>query len=270
MTELNLLLVIAAGFGFLLVRHRYRMASHRRLAARRDLEYAPRGLADLPAQLQATVLFAIADGGHEHDVVSGNLNIGEDSVPFSSFEFAFQRDVRGEWAYLTTDPPFRLSSPVTVLAYQLPREFAHHLVKRRGISEKLADGDGEIYKSVASVAREASGIERAVAVPPPATLVNAGGPKHSATISRDYLIWAESPEQAASVLPAPTIAFLESEAAGDKELVVELLGPLLLIYCASAAALSEADSMAMSSFADELCRRILASTAPYGPRGVGY
>ena len=74
----------------------------------------------------------------------------------------------------------------------------------------------------------------------------------------------------ASVVPPATIAYLESEAAGDKELVIELLGPLLLLYCASAAALSEADNMAMSSFADELCRRILATTAPISPRGVGY
>ncbi len=265
--ELDLLVVIALGFGFLFVRHRFRARDRRELARRRGLHYALRGLEELPAALQDTVLFTLADGGHERDVVSGDLELAEQQVPFAGFELTFQRDVRGEWAYLATEPPFRLHSPLTVLTYQLPAEFAHLLLKRRGQSERLAESPDEIYRSVASVAREASGIDRAVTVEPPPAL---GRAPVARPASRDYLIWAESREQAELLLPPSTIEHLESEAAGDRELVIELLGPLLVVYCASAGALSVDDTATLADFADELCRRLIIATAPLGPRGVGY
>ena len=163
-TVMNVLVLIAAGFGFLFLRNYLPARKRRRLAAERGLQYSARGLEEIPVELQQTVLFTIADGCHERDVVSGTLTIAEESVRFWSFEMSFQRDIRGEWAYVTTNPAFRLHSPATVLVYELDRHFAQLVAKRRGPADIVSGEMNKLYKSVASVAREASGIDRAIAL----------------------------------------------------------------------------------------------------------
>jgi len=256
--ELQLLLIIAAGFGALFVRHRVRVARRMRLAERRKLTYAPHGLQEVAGELQQTVLFAVADGGHERDVLTGDLIVAEESVRFFNFELVFQREVRGEWAFLTTDPPFRLFSPATVLIYQVPRKFAHLVVKRCGRADAIDEEVSELYKSFAGMAREMSIIDRVVAVPPPSGLGRT--PIELPDLAAEYRVWAASPEQARVILTRETARYLQSLAAGGRELVIELIGALLIVYCASDAALSAEDTESLGTFSRELCRQILENT----------
>jgi len=266
--ELQLLIFIAAGFGVLFVRHRVRVERRKRLAERRGLRYELRGLQEVPAEFQQTVLFRVADGGHERDVLSGDIVVQEESVRNFGFELGFQRDVRGEWAFLATEPPFRLFSPATVLVYQVPRRFAHLVVKRCGRADAISEEVTEVYKSLASIAREMTIIDRVIAVPAPAAIGRS--PIEHAALAAEYRVWAESPEQARMILTNDTSRYLKSLAAGGREIVVELLGSLMVVYCASDASLAEEDALALGTFADELCRQVLANTPRLTPRGVGY
>jgi hypothetical protein len=194
------------------------------------------------------------------------------SVPFSSFDLAAQRDVRGEWAYVTTSPPFRIHSPLTVLAYRLPHQLAHLVIKRRGPAERLTDDVvHELVGGARSVAvgvRQASGIDHTIAVPPPPPLP--AEPSADVDLGPDFLVWTADPEQARTLLTTPVRDYLRSPASGRHELVVEALGPLVLCYCASSGALDEGELFALDTFARELVERILSELTPQSPRGVGY
>ena len=111
-------------------------------------------------------------------------------------------------------------------------------------------------------------IDRVIAVPAPATIGRS--PIEHPALASEYRVWAESPEQARVILTNATSRYLTSLAAGGREIVIELLGPLLVVYCASDAALSEGDALALGTFADELCQQVLANTPRLSPRGVGY
>ncbi len=256
--ELQLILLIVAGFGVLFVRHRYRVGKRRRLAEKKGLQYSLRGLRQAPPELQQTVLFLVSDGGHERDVLVGGLLLAEEHVTFIGFDMTFQRDVRGEWAFLATDPPFRLFSPATVLLHQLPRKFAHMVVKRCGRADAIGDEISELYKSFASIAREMSIIDRVIAVPPPPGIGRT--PIEIPALAAEYRVWAADPEQARAILTEETSGYLQSLAAGGRELVIELLGSIVLVYCASDASLSEEDAESLGTFSQELCRQILENT----------
>lgn len=256
--EIQLLLLIVAGFGALYVRHRYRVGKRRRLAEKKGLRYSLRGLREAPSELQQSVLFLVSDGGHERDVLTGDLLLAEEHVGFIGFDMAFQRDVRGEWAFLATDPPFRLFSPATVLLYQLPREFAHLVVKRCGRADAIGDEISELYKSFASVAREMSIIDRVIAVPPPPSIGRT--PMELPALAAEYRVWGADAAEARAILTEETARYLQSLAAGGRELVIELLGSIMLVYCASEASLSEEDAESLGTFSRELCRQILENT----------
>lgn len=264
--ELNLLLLLVGGFGFLYLRYRFRTNRRRMLAARRGYYYALRGLEELPVELQETVLFTTADGGHERDVMSGNQVIADVGVPVHIFTFRFQRDVRGETAVMMLRPPFRLTSPTTVISYQLPRAFPHIVIKRCGRADDIRELLDDAPRNLTAVAREASGIDRIITVDPPAGLDRA--PLTVAHLGDDYRVWTAGPEIAGELLDRATCDYLRSAAAGEGEWVIELLGPLLLVYDATDGALGDDDVLAMAEFTDELCRRILRASQPLTPRGV--
>ncbi len=260
----ELILVIAIGTAALAARQRLRARTKHVLARETGLRYARRGLQALPAELADTVLMRAGDGGHEEHVLGGAPQLDDESVPVTMFDFRFQRAVRGETAVMMTRPPFRIDSPTVVIAYQLHRRFGHMMIKRRGRGDDLAGALGP-PGDFAGVAREASGIERVITVPPPPGL---DGELQPTPQLDGWRVWAGSAEQVAAVLTAEVSALLTSPASGSREWVVELLGPLLLVYCAQGGHLDAADAYAMKTFTDELCRRIARVTRPLSPRGV--
>jgi len=263
-----MLILVAAALAVMYGSHRYRVVRRRALAARHGMQYALRGLEELPAELQESVLFAVSDGGHERDVMSGAHVIAEHSVPTHIFSFTFQRDVRGEWGYLNTKPPFRLSSPMTVFAYELPREMPRLLIKREGASDDASAWLDEVPTGVVDVVRSFTAIDRAMCVEPPAAIGkrplvfddSAGKPD-------TYRVWGEQ-ERAQTLLTEDIWQLLASPATAEHELVIELVGPLMLLYCASKGALSDGDTLAMGELGIELSRRLLRASLPSSPRGV--
>ncbi len=255
--ELYLVAALAIVGGFLLLRYRLAASKREQLAEQRGLRYAERGLGHLPDEFLRTVLFKLADGGQESHVAVGDIELDDVSVGHSVFELRAQRDVRGEWAYLTTSPAFRIHSPLTVLSYTFDRDLPHTLIKRRGPSMIVAEREVEAFTSLAGLARDVSGIERAMAVAPPNDMVAKA--ISLPDLGEEYFVWSADETVARTVLSPDVQELLMSSAAGAKDLAIELYGPLLILYCTSDGRLARGDVLAASGFADELCRRILAS-----------
>ena len=286
-SEIYFIAAIIAAIAFLIGRDRWRHQRHLATADAYGLLPARTDIAHLPACLQDTVLFLVADGGHERDVLLGTLSLApegenegdgdgdgqsepgdeatsETDIPVTVFDFQFQRDVRGEWGYLDAHPRFRIFSPLTVVAFQLPQELPHLLLKRRGRAEVIAEDGLDRYSSPVDVVRDISTIERAIAVPPPASLPRE--PETPTALSADYLLWTGQSSWASDLLDADLTAFLRTPAFMAREVVVEALGSLLLVYCAKNGALMGDTS---SGFIDQardlcrqLCRRLDALTGP--------
>lgn len=255
--EMYFIFGVLAGFVVLFGRDRLRRWRQMDAAERRGLAPGHAGLSQLSPRLQETVLFAVGDGGYERNVLVGTLDEVSDSMAVSMtvFDFRFQRDIRGEWAFLETEPCFRIFSPLTVVAFELPVELPHLLIKRRGPAEKIAEERWERYKSAADMVRDMSAIERALAVDVPATLPKR--PMDPAAPLPDYLIWAEQPEHARALIDQTLAAQLAAPGVAGRELLIELLGPLVLVYCARDGALSGSDADAFVDTARALCRSLV-------------
>lgn len=277
-SELYLIAALVAGFGFLIGREQWRRRRHLAAAERQGLLPSASGIAHLPACFQESVLFLVGDGGHERQVSTGAVSLspefdgqvagqiavqlvgeaagGVEDLVVTVFDFAYQRDVRGEWGYLDSRPRFRIFSPLTVVAIELPVTVSHLLIKRRGAAELIAEDKLGRYKSVADIARDASTIERAMAVQPPPSLPRESQP--IATIDADYLVWAEDPAMAEALLDRRLADYLRAPSLAGQELVIELLDSLLLVYCARDGALSGADADRFVTLAGDLGRTICA------------
>ena len=275
-SELYFIIALIAGYGFVAGRGHWRRRRHLAAAQRQGLSPA-RGLTHLPASLQQTVLFLVADGGHERQVSTGAIALqgpgptegdgdgdgdgigdgtGSAEIPITVFEFAFQRDVRGEWGYLDSKPRFRIFSPLTVAAFELPLSVSHLLIKRRGVSEIIAEEGVERYKSVADIARDVSTIERAIAVATPATLPVE--PERIDGLNADYLVWTGDATVARALLDQALCEYLCAPALAGRELIIEILDTLLLVYCAKDGGLSGDDADHFVDQAIHLCRALCA------------
>lgn len=262
-SELFLAIILIGGFSFLYAQRRYRAVRRKALAARGGLSYRTRGLEDLPAELQQSVLFRIAGGGHERDVIGARPVLAEESVPFTAFDFDLHRDVRGEWAYLDVDRPFRIHGPTSVLAYELPVRCAHVVIKRAGPADVIEDQPAERYRSIAHSARDLSALDHAAAV-------------EAGDLAEDsegfgpgdrWRVWVADPEQARSVLTPRLRGYLISPASGERELVIELVGRLALLYPASGGPLEQSELVSMQAFGDELVTQVVRALAPAARRG---
>lgn len=260
MGEIYLVATILAGIGYLARRHVRRRRGAQALGERRGMDLAPDGLRALPEALanalQGSVLFRVGDGGHERDVLTGKVAIGGTERFVAVFELELQRAVRGEWGYLDTRPPFRIFSPVTAVAIELPQATAALLMKRRGAAERVAEAGFDRYKSAVDVARDLSNIDRGMAVSPPPELPRE--PSRFGDIDQDYLLWAESPEKAADLIGASARDYLLSPAVGGYELVIELRQGLFLLYAARDGAFSEKDADILRGVAVELGNRMMS------------
>jgi hypothetical protein len=253
---------IAMAFAFLATRGAVRRRSQEAAADAAGL--VPVGdLTHLPAALQETALWRLADGGFERRAVHGVVSRGPEDVDVTAFDLETLRERRGEWAYLPVEPPFRIGGVVSVVACEIDRAFPHVLLKRAGRGDDNADDDLlERAASIAKVARDGLGIPRSYPAELPPTLAPA--PLDLALPGQ----WRAYGDRAAleALLGAGLGPSLER--AGRRDLVVELLGPLVVVYPAASDVIG-ADAFAdLTSTALLVVDGVLASSPRLSPRGV--
>jgi hypothetical protein len=222
-----------------------------------------RDLSHLPAALQQTALWTLADGGFERRVLHGMVSRERADVAVTAFDLETLRERRGEWAYLPVEPPFRIGGVVTVVACELARDLPHVLLKRAGLGDKLIDDDPlERAGSIMKLGRDALGVSRSYPAELPATLpaqpVAAGLPDQ-------WRAYTRAPDALAQLIVGGLHDALARTARRD--LVIELLGPLALIYPGAHAA-PGADGLAdLVTTALQLADAICDATA-VAPRGL--
>jgi hypothetical protein len=212
-------------------------------------------LSHLPEALQRTALWCLSDGGFERRVVRGTVSRTGGDVTVTAFDLETLRERRGEWAWLPVESPFRIAGTVTVVACEIARDFPHVLLKRAGVGDELADDDrlqrlGHIAKSV----RDGLGVARSYPSELPPSLpakTGSGPPEHWRT-------YTSAPEFLDALLAHGLNAALVQTTRRD--LVVELLGALVVVYPAAHAA-AGADALAdLTETALALVDAILSAT----------
>lgn len=253
---------IGAAFALLAARGTLRRRSQEAAADASGL--SPAGdLTHLPAALQESALWSLADGGFERRVVHGVLSRGTEDIEVTAFDLETLRERRGEWASLPVDPPFRIGGVVSVVACDVDRAFPHVLLKRIGRGDDNADDDAlDRAASFAKVARGSLGVPRSYAAELPPGLAAAPLdlplPEH----------WRAYGDRAAlaALLEGGFGAALGR--AARRDLVIELIGSLVIAYPAAR------DVVGADAFADltsttlALVDGVLSSSPRVSPRGL--
>ncbi len=259
----SLIAGLAAGAAFLVGRSLFRKQSQESAAHASGLE--PTGdLSHLPVTLQKTALWALADGGFERRVVTGRLARTGGDVDVTAFDLETLREHRGEWAWLPIDPPFRIGGVVSIAICEVDRAFPHVLLKRAGHGDDLVDDNriermGSLTKNV----RDRLGMARSYESELPATL-----PKEPAAVSlpEHWRAYTNAPDLVETLLPGGLRDALER--ANRRDLVVELLDRLIVVYPAARDVVG-ADAFAdLTTTALVIVDGILAASTPLTPRGV--
>jgi hypothetical protein len=219
---------LAAGVAFLAGRALFRKQNQESAANAAGLE--PAGdLTHLPVTLQKTALWALADGGFERRVVHGRLAREAGDVDITAFDLETLREHRGEWAWLPIDSPFRIGGTVSVAVCEVDREFPHVLLKRAGRGDQLIDDDRiERMSSLTKNVRDRLGMARSYESELPPAL-----PKERAELElpEHWRAYTTAPDLVTTLLPAGLRDALER--ADRRDLVVELLGRLIVVYPAA-------------------------------------
>ncbi len=222
-------------------------------------------LTHLPDTLQATALWSLAEGGFERRPLHGVVSRGSEDVDVTAFDLETLRERRGEWAYLPVEPPFRIGGVVSVVVCEVDRMFPHVLLKREGRGDDNADDDPlERAGSLAKAARDGLGMPRSYAAELPPGLAGISAPLDVA-LPAQWRAYGDRTALAA-LLEAGLGAALERS--GRRDLVIELLGPLIVAYPAAR------DAAGADAFADltattlALVDGVLASSPRISPRGV--
>jgi hypothetical protein len=220
-------------------------------------------LTHLPLTLQRTALWALADGGFETRVVHGALSRGKHDLDVTAFDLETLRERRGEWAFLPVEPPFRIAGTVSVVVCEVDRAFPHVLWKRAGRGDDLAD-DNMIERagSIAKLARGGLGMPSSYpAELPPPLLPAALGVK----LPEHWRVYGD-PVVVDALLAGGFAATLER--AGRRDLVIELLDGLVIVYPAARDVIG-ADAFAdLTTTALVIVDGVLASSPALSPRGV--
>jgi hypothetical protein len=222
-----------------------------------------RDLKHLPAILQKTALWTLSDGGFESRMLFGVITKNAHDIDVTAFDLETLRDRRGEWAWLPVEPPFRIGSTVSVVACEVDRAFPHVLLKRVGTGDDLPkDAFIERATHVAKAARAALGIPGAYPAELPKTLA----PAPLATQLPDGWRAYGDAETLSALVRGGFAAVLERS--GRRDLVVELLGPLVIVYPAMRDVVG-ADAVAdLTTTALALTEGALAASPSLSPRGV--
>jgi hypothetical protein len=253
---------LAAGAAFLASRGKLRRRQQEAAADASGL--VPVGdLTHLPLALQRTALWSLAEGGFETRVVHGALSRGRHDLDVTAFDLETLRERRGEWAYLPVEPPFRIAGTVSIVVCEVDRAFPHVLWKRAGRGDDLA-GDDVIERagSIAKLARGGLGMPSSYAAEMPRTLAAAALevrlPEHWRVYGDLAVVDALLASGFATTL----------ERAGRRDLVIELLDALVIIYPAARDVVG-ADAFAdLTSTALAIAEGVLASSPALSPRGI--
>lgn len=269
---------IAAGAGVLALAARQRAAATAARSTRLGMTARP-DLTEVPSELQRTALWTLTEGGTERGVVGGVLSLAAHDVEITCFDLAEHRRLRLEWAWLDVATPFRLHTPLTIVACRIPRQLPHLLIKRAGPADTIAPRDVE------------QAPRAAVGAPAMVDAIALGAAAHAARALTEVKDMAEAPPtslgRAALTLslppgwrawgpPAPSeddrrlagALVGDGALAPDHELVIETLGPLIVVYVASGGPLAGAPLDDVVDAAIAVCERALAQTPVLGPRGV--
>jgi len=253
----------AAGATFLAGRSLYRRAHQRQAADASGLEPAD-DLTHVPEALQRTALWLLAEGGFERRVLHGTLARAGGDVAITAFDLETLRERRGEWAYLPVDTPFRIGGIVSIVVCEIDRALPHVLFKRRGSGDDLHDDDrierlGHIAKNV----RDRLGLPRSYPSELPPTLP---ATRVAAELPAQWRAYTAEPAFVELLVAGGFGAALEQ--ASRRDLVVELLDRLVVVYPASRE-VAGADAFAdLTTAALQLVDGVLAATPPLSPRGV--
>lgn len=219
---------IAAGFA--LLAGRFLVRKQGQLAAANAAGLVPvRDLTHLPTALQHSALWTLSDGGFERRVIHGVITRATDDIDVTAFDLETLRERRGEWAWLPVEPPFRIAPVVSVCVCELDRSFPHYVLKRAGRGDLLADDDAvERASHVAKVARDGLGLARSYAAELPRTLEAA---PLAVDLPPEWRAYGQAAAPLAELLHGGLAAALER--AGRRDLVVELIEHLVIVYIAT-------------------------------------
>ena len=213
--------------------------------------------------LQKTALWCLADGGFERRVVHGVLPRGTHDIDVTAFDLETLRERRGEWAWLPVEPPFRIGPVVSVVACEMDRDFPHALFKHAGGGDDLVDDDHlERLGSLSKTVRDGFGMARSY----PAELPALPTTPLALALPEGWRGYCHAPERIVDLVTGGLAAVLAR--AARRDLVIELLGPLVVVYPAAR------DVVGSDAFADltqtalVLVDGLLAASLPLTPRGV--
>jgi hypothetical protein len=253
---------VAAAFAFLAGRGVLRRRQQEDAAHASGLSPAA-DLSHLPERLQATALWSLSDGGFERRVVQGVASRRED-VDVTAFDLETLRDRRGEWAWLPVEPPFRIGGLVSVVVCRVDREFPHCLLKKQGGADALADDTlFERATHIAKRTRDLVGMKRSYPAELPRTLLPT---TLGLELPEGWRAYGADDTGLASLLGAGFGTTLVS--AGRRDLVVELIGELVVVYPAAR------DVVGADAFADltdtalAIVDGVLACSPRISPRGI--
>jgi hypothetical protein len=258
----SVLALLGAGVAFLATRTVFRKSHQQSAANAAGLSPAP-DLTHLTASLQKTALWTLSDGGFERRVVHGVLSRNAHDIDVTAFDLETLRERRGEWAYLPLDKPFRIGGVVSVVACEVDRAFPHLLLKRAGGGDEL-DGDSALDRAshVAKAARATLGMPQSYPAELPKTLTPAALPPALPEGWRAYGDTTVLGELLAAGFSA-TMA-----QAGRRDLVVELLDTLVLVYPASRDVVGPDAFADLTATALAITDGVLAASRALSPRGV--
>lgn len=254
--------VLAAAAAALVGRGAFRRRSQEQAADASGL-VPVRDLTHIPAALQRSALWRLSDGGFERRVVHGVVPRGVEDVDVTAFDLETLRERRGEWAYLPIEPPFRIGGVVSVVVGELDRRFPHYLLKRAGRGDQLQDDDViERAGHVAKLARDSFGLARSY----PAEMPELPATPLSVELPEHWRAYGPANGILDEMLHTGFKSVLAQ--AGRRDLVVELIDGLVIVYPAARDVVG-ADAFAdLTTTALAIIDGVLASSPRISPRGV--
>lgn len=221
-------------------------------------------LTHLPPVLQKTALWSLSDGGFESRMLYGIVSRNSHDIDVTAFDLATLREKRGEWAWLPVDAPFRIGGLVSIVTCEIDRAFPHLLMKRVGAGDDLPqDQMIERALDVAKAVRMTVGMGSSFPAELPPTLPV----ERIATTGLPDGWRAYGSAELLQVLVAGGFGTTLAQA-GRRDLVVELIGSLVIVYPALRDVV-DADAVAdLTATALTLTDGVLAGTPALSPRGV--
>jgi hypothetical protein len=206
----------------------------------------------------------MSEGGFESRMLWGIVSRNAHDIDVTAFDLETLRERRGEWAWLPVDAPFRIGGVVSVVTCEIDRAFPHLLLKRVGAGDELPkDLIIERALDVAKLVRLGVGMPSAFPAEMPKTLPieRVAAP----ALPDGWRAYGDA-DLLSTLLASGFAATLEQ--AGRRDLVVELIASLVIVYPAMRDVVG-ADAVAdLTTTALALTDGVLACSPALSPRGV--